>query len=479
MFSADVYSSRRRVLLERMAGMMPSENKGIAIFVGNAEAPQNYRGNDYKFRQDSSFLYYWAIDEPYFAAILDLDQGSECLYGNDVDIEDIIWMGPQPSVASKGALIGCPQTAPLAEFEKAVREAVAKGRPVHFLPPSRHYNTAKISELTGICPAAVRKVAPMAADGGKHASEELVKAVVSMRLIKEQCEIDEIDKACEIGYQMHTAARNGCKPGVLEQEIVGQMEGVTLSKGWGVSFTTILSQNGETLHNHTHHQIITPGRLLVVDAGAESNTHYASDFTRTYPCAGKFTPEQKDIYDIVESCNDLAFNLTRPGITYREVHLATVRHMLERLSDLGFVKGDIDEMVACGISGLFMPHGLGHNMGLDVHDMEDFGEDYVGYDPGQTRSPLLGLGNLRMARLLKPGHVVTDEPGIYFIPALIEQWKREGTDKGFVNYSKLEGYYKFGGIRLEDDVLVTETGARRLGSRRLPIKSSEIEELMA
>lgn len=479
MFSADVYSSRRRVLLERMAGMMPSENKGIAIFVGNAEAPQNYRGNDYKFRQDSSFLYYWAIDEPYFAAILDLDQGSECLYGNDVDIEDIIWMGPQPSVASKGALIGCPQTAPLAEFEKAVREAVAKGRPVHFLPPSRHYNTAKIAELTGICPAAVRKVAPMAADGGKHASEELVKAVVSMRLIKEQCEIDEIDKACEIGYQMHTAARNGCKPGVLEQEIVGQMEGVTLSKGWGVSFTTILSQNGETLHNHTHHQIITPGRLLVVDAGAESNTHYASDFTRTYPCAGKFTPEQKDIYDIVESCNELAFSLTRPGITYREVHLATVRHMLERLSDLGFVKGDIDEMVACGISGLFMPHGLGHNMGMDVHDMEDFGEDYVGYDPGQTRSPLLGLGNLRMARLLKPGHVVTDEPGIYFIPALIEQWKREGTDKGFVNYSKLEGYYKFGGIRLEDDVLVTETGARRLGSRRLPIKSSDIENLMA
>lgn len=479
MFEADVYAGRRRILLGKMAEMMPSGDRGIAVFVGNCEAPQNYRGNDYKFRQDSSFLYYWGIDEPCFAAVLDLDDGVECLYGDDVDIDDIIWMGPQPSVASKGALVGCASTAPVADFDKAVMEAVAKGRPVHFLPPARHCNTARIAALTGIRPEDVRRVAPIGADGGKHASEELVKAVVSMRLIKEQCEIDEIDKACDIGYLMHTEARRGCKPGVLEQEIVGRMEGVTLSKGWGVSFTTILSQNGETLHNHSHNQIITPGRLLVVDAGAESNTHYASDFTRTYPCAGKFTPRQKEIYDIVESCNELAFSLTRPGVTYREVHLATVRHMLDCLSALGLVKGDLDEMVACGISGLFMPHGLGHNMGMDVHDMEDFGEDYVGYDLGQTRSPLLGLGNLRMARMLRPGHVVTDEPGIYFIPALIEQWKREGTDKGFVNYSKLEGYYDFGGIRLEDDVLVTEEGARRLGSRRLPIKSSEIEEVMS
>ena len=192
------------------------------------------------------------------------------------------------------------------------------------------------------------------------------------------------------------------RPGVLEQEIVGRMEGVTLSKGWGVSFTTILSQNGETLHNHSHHQIITPGRLLVVDAGAESNSHYASDFTRTYPCGGRFTSHQREIYDIVESANELAFSLTRPGITYYDVHLATVRHMLEGLKGLGLVRGDVDEMVAEGISGLFMPHGLGHNMGMDVHDMEDFGEDYVGYDDGQKRSPLLGLGNLRMARMLRP-----------------------------------------------------------------------------
>ena len=476
MFDANVYVGRRRALLERMASMTQEGSRGIAVFLGNVDAPANYRGNDYKFRQDSSFLYFWGVDEPWFAAVLDLDSADECLYGNDVDIDDIIWMGPQPSVASKGEAVGCAATAPLAEFDKAVAAAVSAGRPVHFLPPARYYNQMKLSELTGISSAAVRKVGPVAAGG---ASEELVKAVVSLRLIKEQCEIEELDKAAEIGYWMHTEARRGCKPGVLEQEIVGRMEGVTYSKGWGPSFTTILSQNGETLHNHSHHQIITPGRLLVVDAGAESNTHYASDFTRTYPCSGKFTTKQREIYDIVQQANDYAYSLTKPGTTYWDVHYATAGFLLEGLKSLDLVRGDVAEMLPLGISGLFMPHGLGHNMGMDVHDMEDLGENYVGYAEDQKRHPLLGLGNLRMARRLEPGHVVTDEPGIYFIPALIEQWKREGTDKGFVNYEKLAGYYDFGGIRLEDDVLVTADGARRLGSKRLPITSSDVESIMA
>ena len=479
MFESSVYQNRRQALRALMAGKTAEGKRGIAVFLGNNEAPMAYRGNDYKFRQDSSFLYFFGIDEPGFAAVIDLDNGTECLYGNDVDIDDIIWMGPQPSVASKGLLVGCSCTAPFSAFEKAVTEAVAKGRPVHFLPPSRYCNVLKLHELTGIAPADVRKVAPMDAEGGRHASEELVKSVVALRLIKEDCEIAEIDNACEIGYQMHTEARRGCKPGVLEQEIVGRMEGITLSKGWGVSFPTILSQNGETLHNHSHHQIITPGRLLVVDAGAESNAHYASDFTRTYPCSGKFTTKQREIYDIVQQANEVAFSLTRPGTSYWDVHCATVRYMLEQLKALDFVRGDVDEMVACGISGLFMPHGLGHNMGIDVHDMEDLGENYVGYGDERQRSPLLGMGNLRMARNLKPGHVVTDEPGIYFIPALIEQWKREGTDKGFVNYARLEDYYDFGGIRLEDDVLVTADGARRLGPARLPITSADVEDAMS
>ena len=278
MFSAEVYTRRRRVLVEQMASRMPEGRCGIAVFLGNVDAAVNYRGNDYKFRQDSNFLYYWGVDEPWFAAVIDLDSADECLYGNDVDIDDIIWMGPQPSVASKGASVGCAKTLPLAEFDKAVRDAVAAGRPVHFLPPARYYNQMKLAELTGISAEMVRKVAPVAAGG---ASEELVKSVVAMRLIKEQCEIEEMDKAAEIGYWMHTEARRGCKPGVLEQEIVGRMEGITYSKGWGPSFTTILSQNGETLHNHSHHQIITPGRLLVVDAGAMTNSNYASILFKT------------------------------------------------------------------------------------------------------------------------------------------------------------------------------------------------------
>ena len=480
MFSKDIYVSRRKRLLGLMQETGAEGNRGIAIFLGNVEAPQNYRGNDYKFRQESSFLYFWGIDEPGFAAVLDLDSGDEVLYGNDVDIDDIIWMGPQPTVASKGLLTGVERTAPYLGFFEAVRNAAEKGRPVHFLPPSRYYNTMMLAKLLGSTDEDVRRTDVLTAGGGtKTASLTLTKAVISLRLIKEACEIEEIDKACEIGYLMHTAAREACRPGVKEQDIVGIMEGVTISKGWGVSFTTILSQNGETLHNHRHDQIITPGRMLLIDAGAESNTHYASDFTRTLPCSGKFTQKQRDIYDIVADCNELAFQLAAPGLTYREIHIAAAARMLDGLKALRLVTGRIDDMVNEGIAGLFMPHGLGHNMGIDVHDMEDLGEDLVGYDDDQTRAPQLGLGSLRMARRLKPGHVITDEPGIYFVPALISKWKSEGTDKGMVDYANVEKYLDFGGIRLEDDILITDDGCRRLGPHRLPIKAEDVENSMA
>ena len=478
MFGKEIYSERRKRLLGLMSGTAAEGSRGIAIFLGNADAPQNYRGNDYKFRQESSFLYFWGIDEPRFAAILDLDSGEETLYGDDVDIDDIIWMGPQPSVASKGERIGAGRTAPYRDFFEAAGRAKSAGRPVHFLPTSRYYNTMTLAGLLGCRYEDVRETADIN-DGRTCASLALTRAVISMRLIKEACEIEEIDKACEIGYLMHTAARQACKPGVREQDIVGIMEGVTISKGWGVSFTTILSQNGETLHNHSHNQTITPGRMLLIDAGAESNTHYASDFTRTLPCGGRFTSRQRDIYDIVARCNELAYNLAAPGIPYREVHLAVAASMLDGLKGLGLVTGHIEDMVNEGIAGLFMPHGLGHNMGIDVHDMEDLGEDLVGYDDDQTRSPQLGLGSLRMARRLRPGHVITDEPGIYFIPALISKWKEEGKGKGMVNYAALEGYYDFGGIRLEDDLLITEDGCRRLGPHRLPIEADDVEAAMA
>ncbi|MDY6276992.1 MAG: Xaa-Pro aminopeptidase [Bacteroidales bacterium] len=460
MFSKKVYENRRKVLLQKMAA---AGQKGLVFFLGNVEAPAQYKDNCYKWRQDSCWLYYFGLDDPRYAAVLDIDSGKETIFADDVEIGDIIWMGPQPTVQSKADLVGVANTAPYEKAFEAVKAAKAAGRPVHFLPPSRYYNTMVTEKLFP----------------GEKPSVELIEAVVSQRLVKEPCEIEAIDDACALGYEMHSVGRDNIRIGIIEQEIVGKMEGLTLSKGWGVSFPTILTQHGETLHNHLHDKVIEPGKLMVIDAGAESNMHYASDFTRTYPTSGKFTTKQREVYQIVCDCNEFAFSITRPGITYREVHLATARKMLEGLSALDLVKGDLDVMVAEGIAGLFQPHGLGHNMGLDVHDMEDLGENLVGYDREQVRSKQLGLGSLRMARKLKPGFVITDEPGIYFIPALIEKWKKEGTGKDFVNFRKLESYYDFGGIRLEDDVLVTETGARRCGPKRLPILPDDVEAAMA
>ncbi len=466
MFEKEVYIARRRALMEKLRG-----EKGIVLFLGNADAPAQYRDNCYKWRQDSSWLYFFGIDEPRFAATIDLESGDEVIYADDFSLDDIIWMGEMPSVKSLAEGAGVYKTAPYGALPQAV-----KGRRVHFLPASRYYNAQKLSSLLGL---GFSEVFSSGKKGCAAASQALVKAVVSLRLVKEEREIALIDDACNLGYEMHTVARRGIRPGRVEQEIVGEMEGVTLGRGWGTSFATILTQHGEIFHCHSHDCVIEPGKLMVIDAGAESNDHYASDFTRTYPTGGRYTARQRDIYNTVHECNELAFSLIRPGVAYRDVHLAVSGHMLENLKTLGIVRGEVADMVNEGIAGLFMPHGLGHNMGLDVHDMEDLGEDLVGYDDDQSRSPQLGLGSLRMARRLVPGNVITDEPGIYFIPALIAEWKREGTDKGFVNYGKLEEYLDFGGIRLEDDVLVTADGARRLGDRRLPIAADEVEAAMS
>ena len=462
----NTYISRREALLDKMKG-----ESGIILMLGNVDSPAQYRDNCYKWRQDSNWLYFFGIDEPRFAATLDLDSGEQTVYADDADIDDIIWTGPMPSVREQAEEAGITRTAPY----KAVAEAL-KGRKVHFLPASRHYNAVLMSKLTGI---PVDDLFSVGKKGCPAASEALVKAVIELRLVKSEEEIALMDEACNLGYRMHTIARKGIRIGRVEQEIVGDMEGYCLSKGWGVSFPTILTQHGEIFHCHSHEKPLEPGKLLVIDAGLESNAHYASDFTRTYPTSGRYSPRQRDIYQIVYECNELAFSLTKPGVSYREVHLAAAEHMLDRLQQLGIVKGNVSEMTAQGIAGLFMPHGLGHNIGLDVHDMEDLGEDMVGYDPDQTRSDQLGLGSLRMARRLQPGNIISDEPGIYFIPDLIEQWKRNGTDKGFVNYSKLREYYDFGGIRIEDDVLVTADGARRLGTHRLPASPDEVEKAMA
>lgn len=459
MFEKKVYVRRRSELLDRMKA---AGECGVIAFIGNVDAPAQYKDNAYKFRQDSSWLYYFGIDLPRFAAVMDIDSAEVTVFSDDFDIDDIIWTGPQPSVQSIAEGVGVAKSAPYGAFAMAVAKAKDAGRKVHFLPPTRYYNTMKLQSM-----------------GLDEPSLALTKAVIAMRIVKEDIEIEQLDAACALGVQMHTVARKGIKVGVVEQEIVGKMEGYTLSKGWGVSFPTILTQHGEIFHNHGHECVIEPVKLMVIDAGAESNMHYASDFTRTYPTGGKFTSKQRDIYQIVYECNEHAFGMTRPGISYRDVHLSVAAKMLEGLSAVGLVHGNVDDMVAAGVAGLFMPHGLGHNMGMDVHDMEDLGEDLVGYEDGQMRSSQLGLRSLRMARHLVPGNVVTDEPGIYFIPALIEKWKNEGIAKDFVNFDKLASYYDFGGIRLEDDVLITPDGARRLGPERLPIAPDDVEAAMA
>ena len=461
MFETSVYKNRRARLKEKV-------KSGLVLILGNGEAPANYTDNTYKFRQDSSFLYFFGLNQPGFAGVIDIDSGDEYIFGNDVDMDDIIWMGPQPSVKDMAARVGVSKTAPFARLADCMKTAISQGRRIHFLPPYRFRNMLLLEELLGIRPALVKN----------YASLELIKAVVDLRSVKEPCEIEEITKACNIGYEMHTAAMRNCKPGVKEQYIAGLIEGIAASYGSMVSFPVILSQNGETLHNHDHSQILQEGRMMLTDAGAEEVSHYCSDFTRTVPVGGKFLTRQKEVYKIVLAANNKAIEIAKPGVTYQYVHLEVCKVLAQGLKDLGLMKGDVNEAVAAGAHALFMPHGLGHMMGLDVHDMEDLGQIYVGYDDETRPIDQFGTSSLRMGRRLQEGFVITDEPGCYFIPALIDQWRAQGMHKEFLNYDKIETFKDFGGIRLEDDILIIPGGSRFLGDKRTPITVEEVEEIM-
>ena len=461
MFETSVYKNRRARLKEKV-------KSGLVLILGNGEAPANYTDNTYKFRQDSSFLYFFGLNQPGFAGVIDIDSGDEYIFGNDVDMDDIIWMGPQPSVKDMAARAGVSKTAPFARLADCMKTAISQGRRIHFLPPYRFRNMLLLEELLGIRPALVKN----------YASLELIKAVVDLRSVKEPCEIEEITKACNIGYEMHTAAMRNCKPGVKEQYIAGLIEGIAASYGSMVSFPVILSQNGETLHNHDHSQILQEGRMMLTDAGAEEVSHYCSDFTRTVPVGGKFLTRQKEVYNIVLAANNKAIEIAKPGVTYQYVHLEVCKVLAQGLKDLGLMKGDVNEAVAARAHALFMPHGLGHMMGLDVHDMEDLGQIYVGYDDETRPIDQFGTSSLRMGRRLQEGFVITDEPGCYFIPALIDQWRAQGMHKEFLNYDKIETFKDFGGIRLEDDILIIPGGSRFLGDKRTPITVEEVEEIM-
>ncbi len=439
---------------------------GLALFTGNTDSPMNYPANSYHFRQDSDFLYFFGLDIPGLAGVMDFDTGKDWIYGNDFDIDDIIWMGPQPSVRELAEAVGVNDSAPLKKLEAVIREAISKKRQIHFLPPYRSETRMTLGLIMRENPCQMKTMA----------SEKLIRAVVSMRSIKEKVEIEEIEKALAVTWEMHTTAMKMCRPGVREQEISGTIEGIAFSKGGGTAFPVILSINGQTLHNHDHGNILKKGRMMVTDAGAETSMHYASDITRTTPVGGKFSQKQKDIYEIVLRANTESIKAAEPEVSNLDLHLSACKIIASSLKDLGLMKGDIDDAVEAGAHALFMPHGLGHMMGLDVHDMEGLGENYVGYSDEIKRSDLFGLAFLRFALPFKTGHVLTIEPGCYFIPQLIERWKSEGKHTDFINYSKLDPWKDFGGIRIEDNILITEKGNRVLG-KPVPKTVKDIEAI--
>jgi Xaa-Pro aminopeptidase len=462
MFEKETYI-RRRDELKRLVG------SGLVLLFGNNEAPANYPANGYApFRQDSSFLYYFGQHRDALVGVIDVDNNQEMLIGDDIDIEDIVWMGFVPSVSDLASQVGISRTAPMKELKTIVKKAQSEKRQIHFLPPYRHDTMITIMDLLGIHPSQQKE----------SASLQLIRAVVKMRATKEPQEIEAIERACDVGYAMHTTAQLLIKPGVTERFIGGQVDGIARSLAQGVSFATIFSQHGEIMHGNPSDAPLEAGRLALCDAGCELDD-YCSDNTRTMPVSGKFTQKQLEIYSIVEQCHDYVLDVAKPGVRYADVHFAVCRLMTERLKELGLMKGDTEEAVRAGAHAMFLPHGLGHMMGMDVHDMEGLGQIHVGFDE-ETRPNLeqFGTNCLRMGRKLEEGFVVTDEPGIYFIPHLIDLWRKEGHCKEFLNFDLLETYKDFGGIRIEDDLLITKDGCRFLGSKRIPYHPTELENFM-
>ncbi|TLX77588.1 aminopeptidase P family protein [Labilibacter sediminis] len=460
MFNKDTYINRRTQLKSKL-------NKGVALILGNVDAGMNCKDNIYHFRQDSTFLYFWGLDYPGLAGIIDFESGEEILFGDDFTVDDIIWMGPQAKLKENAEKAGVEKTFPLSKLNDYITKAISQNRKIHFTPPYRGENMMRIGDLLDIHSAKVKE----------KASLEFIQACISLRSVKEPEEIKEMERHMATAYKMHTMAMQMAHPGKTEQEITGIIEGISMSGGGIVSFPVICSVHGETLHNHYHGNTLRQGDLLLVDAGSESPRHYATDNTRTSPVGGQFTNKQREIYEIVLNTINTTIKATKPGITYKEVHLLAAKTIAAGLKDLGLMKGNVDEAVVAGAHALFFPHGLGHMIGLDVHDMEDYNETLVGYDDEVKRSTQFGLSALRMGRRLQPNFVVTNEPGIYFIPALIDKWKSENKLSDFISYDKVETYKSFGGIRLEDDILITETGARILGDR-IPIDVKEVEKMV-
>lgn len=464
MFSKQTYISRRAELKKLV-------KSGIIILFGNNESPANFPNNGYHpFRQDSTFRYYFGQNRDGLVGVIDIDNDIETLIGDDIAIDDIVWYGAVDSVHDMAKQVGVDNSAPMSSLRTITNDALRQKRTVHFLPPYRYDIKLLIFDLLGIHPNQQKEAASM----------PLIQAVVKMRSTKTAEEIEELERAAVIGYKMHTTAMADCKPGVIEKELAGRLDGIANGLGSMVSFPTILSQHGEIMHGAPSAQPLEAGRLMLCDAGAETMEGYCSDNTRTTPVSGKFTQRQLEIYSIVCDAHDYALKVAKPGVKWWDVHFGVCRLITDRLKELGLMKGDTEDAVREGAHAMFLMHGLGHMMGMDVHDMESFDQINVGFDD-EVRPNLeqFGTNCLRMGRRLQEGFVVTDEPGIYFIPQLIDEWKAKGLYKDFINYDKLETYKDFGGIRIEDDLLITKDGCRFIGKDRIPYRPEDVEAFMA
>jgi Xaa-Pro aminopeptidase len=446
MFSTTTYKNRRNELMAQF-------ESGWLLFLGNEEVGMNYKANTYPFRQDSSFLYYFGIDQPGLVGAVDVSSGTSWLFGEDASMEDVIWTGAQTSREELASRIGAEHNGSIKQLANTLSKASQQKADIHYLPPYRLRNTQKLSQWLGQSFAAIE-------DGS---SKDLIRAVVNQRSIKSEEEIAEMERAVGVSKVIHHRMMQHAKPGIQEAELMSLAEGLAMATEGRLGYPPIVTVRGETLHNHHYHHRLQEGQLVLADVGAAVKSHYTSDITRTFPVAKTFTQQQRDIYQIVLDAENFAIQECQPKRTYQAIHLSTAELIATRLKELGLMKGDPKEAVAEGAHALFFVHGLGHLIGLDVHDMEDLGEDEVGYGTEVQRSDLFGTAYLRLGRHLRNGFVLTVEPGIYFIPALIEQWKAEGKYKDFINYSALDAYMDFGGIRIEDNVLVTATGQRVLG----------------
>lgn len=446
MFKKETYINRRKQLKSQF-------DSGILLFLGNEESSMNYADNTYRYRQDSTFLYYFGLDYPGLVGIIDLDNDKDFIFGDDLTIDHIVWMGSQPTIAQRSEKAGIENTGSMSQMLDTLKSAKQKNRKIHFLPAYRPEHQIKLYNWLEI---------PIN-ETNKHASIDLIVAVGEQRNVKSSEEIKQLEQVVSVTADMHHAAMRFARPGMNEYEVAAKVHEVAQAAGGDISFPIIATINGQTLHNHYHGNIIKEGDLFLLDAGAENELRYAGDMSSTFPVSAKFTERQKEIYQIALNAHNAAIEAIKPGINFKEIHFTAARNIFDGLKDLGFTKGNTEEAIHAGAHALFFPCGTGHLMGLDVHDMENLGEQYVGY-AGQAKSTLFGLKSLRLGRELQPGYVVTVEPGIYFIPELIDLWKSQNKFSEFINYNKVEEYKNFGGTRNEEDILITENGYKILGN---------------